>query len=162
MQSVRRLNATASRVRSLRSADHFTVNGTLLEAWASHKSYRPRGGGRNRDTDFTGERRRRETHVSTTDPEARLYRTGKQQGAQLCYLGRARNKLWFELTAAYNLTRLAQLEAAPWPSAGKPTDETTQPPIKRHPRTDCERCPSRSRPSISFDPPRSATSSAPC
>ena len=84
----------AARRRRLLSADHFTVDGTLLEAWASHKSYRPRdeqaapkGGGRNRDADFRGERRRRDTHVSTTDPEARLYRKGKQQGAQLCYLG---------------------------------------------------------------------------
>ena len=82
-----------ARRRRLLSADHFTVDGTLLEAWASHKSYRPRdegppqGGGRNRPRDFKGERRRRETHESTTDPEARLYRKGKQQGAQLCYLG---------------------------------------------------------------------------
>jgi transposase len=84
-----------ARRRRLLSPDHFTVDGTLLEAWASHKSYRPRdegpprGGGRNREADFTGERRRRETHESTTDPEARLYRKGKQQGAQLCYLGHA-------------------------------------------------------------------------
>ena len=83
----------ARRCRLL-SADHFSVDGTLLEAWASHKSYRPRderpprGGGRNRPRDFKGERRRRrETHESTTDPEARLYRKGKQQAARLCYLG---------------------------------------------------------------------------
>ena len=82
-----------ARRRRLLSADHFTVDGTLLEAWASHKSYRPRdeqpprGGGRNRPRDFQGERRRRETHESTTDPEARLYRKGKQQEARLCYLG---------------------------------------------------------------------------
>ena len=61
------------------SADHFTVDGTLLDAWASHKSYRPR--------DFTGERRRRETHESSTDPEARLYRKGPQREARLCHLG---------------------------------------------------------------------------
>ena len=76
--------------RRLLSADHFTVDGTLLEAWASHKSYRSRDGqppqdgrrsGRNRVRDFKGERRRRETHESTTDPEARLYRKGKQQAA---------------------------------------------------------------------------------
>ena len=83
-----------ARRRRLLSADHFTGDGTLLEAWASHKSYRPRdkqgppkGGGRNRDADFQGERRSRDTHASTTDPEVRLYRKGKQQGAQLCYLG---------------------------------------------------------------------------
>ena len=80
--------------RRLLLADHFTVDGTLLNAWASHKSYRPRdeqgppkGGGRNRPRDFQGERRRRETHESTTDPEARLYRKGKQQATRLCYLG---------------------------------------------------------------------------
>ncbi len=83
---------TKNRERLL-SADHFAVDGTLLNAWASHKSYRPRdeqpprGGGRNRDVDFKGERRSRETHTSTTDPEARLYRKGKQQAARLCYLG---------------------------------------------------------------------------
>jgi len=85
-----------ARRRRLLSQDHFTVDGTLLDAWASHKSYRPRDerppdegqhGGRNRDADFTGERRRRETHESTTDPEARLYRKGKQREARLCYLG---------------------------------------------------------------------------
>jgi transposase len=82
-----------ARRRRLLSPDHFTVDGTLLEAWASHKSYRPRderppqGGGRNRPRDFKGERRRRETHESTTDPEARLYRKGPQQEAKLCYLG---------------------------------------------------------------------------
>ena len=99
----RLLEADAARVllkearrRRLLSPDHFSVDGTLLNAWASHKSYRPRDerppddgqhGGRNHDVDFKGERRRRETHESTTDPEARLYRKGKQQAARLCYLG---------------------------------------------------------------------------
>ena len=66
--------------RRLLSAEHFTVDGTLLEAWASLKSYRPRdgqepppGGGRNPDVDFRGRRRSRDTHVSATDPEAQLY-----------------------------------------------------------------------------------------
>ncbi len=82
-----------ARRRRLLSPDHFTVDGTLLEAWASHKSYRPRderpcqGGGRNHPRDFKGERRRRETHKSSTDPETRLYRKGPQQEARLCYLG---------------------------------------------------------------------------
>ena len=83
-----------ARRRRLLSSDHFTVDGTLLDAWASHKSYRPRdeqppsaGGGRNRPRDFTGERRRRETHASTTDPEARLYRKGPQRKARLFYFG---------------------------------------------------------------------------
>jgi transposase len=81
--------------RRLLSAEHFTVDGTLLEAWASVKSYRPRdgqdppatGGGRNPAVDFRGQRRSRETHVSTTDPEARLYPKGSGQAAKLCYIG---------------------------------------------------------------------------
>ena len=83
--------------RRLLSADHFSVDGTLLEAWASLKSYRPRDeqdppagtGGRNTAVDFRGQRRRWETHVSRTDAEARLYRKGDQQAAKLSYLGHA-------------------------------------------------------------------------
>ena len=86
-----------ARRRRLLSEDHFSVDGTLLEAWASLKSYRPRdeqepppsGGGRNAEVDFRGQRRSRETHVSTTDAEARLYRKGSQQEAKLRYLGHA-------------------------------------------------------------------------
>ena len=79
--------------RRLLSADHFTVDGTLLEAWASLKSYRPRDeqdpppGGRNPDVDFRGRRRSRDTHSSSTDPEARLYTKGSGQTAKLSYLG---------------------------------------------------------------------------
>ena len=82
--------------RRLLSADHFTVDGTLLEAWASLKSYRPRdehddqppgGGGRNPDVDFRGQRRKRETHASRTDPEAQLATKGSGQAAKLCYMG---------------------------------------------------------------------------
>ncbi|MEN8506622.1 IS5/IS1182 family transposase, partial [Paraburkholderia terricola] len=67
--------------RGLLSRDHFSVDGTLLQAWASHKSFRrkdgpddgpPAGGGRNADTDWKGERRSNATHESTTDPDARL------------------------------------------------------------------------------------------
>lgn len=82
--------------RRLVSEDHFTVDGTLLEAWASLKSYRPRddeqppqGGGRNPDVDFHGQKRRRETHVSTTDPEAFLYTKSRGQTAKLCFMGHA-------------------------------------------------------------------------
>ena len=83
-----------ARRRRLLSAEHFTVDGTLLEAWASLKSYRPRddedppaGGGRNPEVDFRGQRRRAETHVSSTDREARLYKKAPGQAAQLSYLG---------------------------------------------------------------------------
>ena len=80
--------------RRLLLDEHFTVDGPLLEAWASLKGYRPRderappsGGGRNAEVHFQGRRRSRETHVSRTDAEARLYRKGPQQEAKLSYLG---------------------------------------------------------------------------
>jgi hypothetical protein len=78
------------------SSDHFSVDGTLIEAWASMKSIRPRdgsgdppgeGGGRNREADFHGQKRTNETHASTTDPEARLYKKGKGKEAKLCFMG---------------------------------------------------------------------------
>ena len=85
-----------AREQRLLSEDHFSVDGTLLEAWASLKSFRPKdedppsggglgGGGRNRDVDFRGERRRNETHRSTTDPDARLAKKGKGKEARLCF-----------------------------------------------------------------------------
>ena len=73
------------------SGEHFSVDGTLLDAWASHKSFRPKdddgkGGppnvGRNPEVDYHGERRSNETHQSTTDPEARLARKGRLGGGQ--------------------------------------------------------------------------------
>jgi transposase len=81
-------------VKALLSNDHFSVDGTLIEAWASMKSFRPKDGsgeppapGRNGERDFHGETRSNETHASTTDPDARLYRKGKGQPAKLAYLG---------------------------------------------------------------------------
>ena len=81
--------------RRLLSEDHFSVDGTLLQAWASIKSYRPRdeqtppGGGRNPDVDFRGERRSRETHASHTDPDALLFKKAASEAARLCYMGHA-------------------------------------------------------------------------
>ena len=82
------------RVRALLSDEHFSVDGTLIEAWASMKSFRPKDGsgeppapGRNGERDFHGEKRSNETHASTTDPDARLYRKGPGQPAKLAYLG---------------------------------------------------------------------------
>jgi len=78
----------------LLSDEHFTVDGTLIEAWASLKSFRrkdapppPAGGGRNPEVDFHGDRRVNQTHASTTDPEARLFRKGKGKEAKLCFMG---------------------------------------------------------------------------
>ncbi len=82
------------RVRKLLSTDHFSVDGTLIEAWASMKSFRPKdgsdeppGGGRNAEADFHGRTRSNETHASTTDSDARLYRKGKGKEAKLCFIG---------------------------------------------------------------------------
>ena len=85
------------RVKRLLSTEHFSVDGTLIEAWASMKSFRPKDGsdeppsegGRNAETDFRGERRSNATHASTTDPDARLYRKGDGKEAKLCFLGHA-------------------------------------------------------------------------
>ena len=86
------------RVNRLLSTDHFSVDGTLIEAWASMKSFKPTGGsneppadggGRNQETDFHGQKRSNETHTSTTDPEAKLYRKGPGKEAKLCFMGHA-------------------------------------------------------------------------
>jgi transposase len=85
------------KVKRLLSSDHFSVDGTLLEAWASIKSFRRKDGddndaagpGRNAERDFHGEKRSNESHRSTTDPEARLYKKGDGQPAKPCYIGHA-------------------------------------------------------------------------
>jgi hypothetical protein len=74
----------------LMSDDHFTVDGTLIEAWASQKSFRRKDGGSDDSGtggDFHGEKRTNQTHTSTTDPDARLYRKSKGKEARLSYLG---------------------------------------------------------------------------
>jgi transposase len=89
------------RVKRLLSSDHFSVDGTLIEAWASLKSFKPKdqdgdgrgedplpsAGGRNAEVDFRGQTRSNETHASTTDREARLYRKGPGMEARLCFIG---------------------------------------------------------------------------
>lgn len=85
------------RVKQLLSSDHFSVDGTLIEAWASLKSFRRKDGedndsdgpGRNAERSFHKEKRSNETHQSTTDPEARLYKKGEGQPAKLCFMGHA-------------------------------------------------------------------------
>ena len=84
-----------ARQRRLLSDEHFSVDGTLIEAWAGHKSFRPKGptdgpppeDPGNPSVDFRGEKRSNATHRSTTDPEARLYRKGQSREAKLCYMG---------------------------------------------------------------------------
>ena len=84
------------KVNKLLSSDHFSVDGTLIEAWASMKSVKPKdgsgeppaqGGGRNAEADFHGQKRSNDTHASTTDPDARLYRKGKGKETKLCFIG---------------------------------------------------------------------------
>jgi hypothetical protein len=83
-------------VRGLLSDEHFSVDGTQVAAWASMKSFRakdgsdePPAGGRNGERNFHGEARSNDTHASSTDPEARLYRKGKGKEAKLSYVGNA-------------------------------------------------------------------------
>jgi transposase len=86
-------------VKKLLSTDHFSVDGTLIEAWASMKSVKPKdgsdepsangGGGRNAEADFHGQKRSNDTHASTTDPDARLYRKGQGKETKLCFIGHA-------------------------------------------------------------------------
>ena len=83
-----------AKLRRYISSDHFSVDGTLLEAWASHKSFKPKDGppspppaGRNAEVSFHGERRSNHTHRSTTDPEARLARKSNATAAKLCFAG---------------------------------------------------------------------------
>ena len=88
-------------VKGLLSAEHFSVDGTMLKAWASMKSFRPKGAsgegpgngpgkpppGRNGEIDFRKTKRSNATHASTTDKDARLYRKGAGQESRLAYLG---------------------------------------------------------------------------
>jgi hypothetical protein len=84
----------------LLSSQHFSVDGMLVEAWASLKSFKPRdsgngndeppaGGGRNAAVDFRGAKRSNQTHVSTSDADAMLYRKGPGMEAKLCFIGHA-------------------------------------------------------------------------
>jgi transposase len=84
-----------AKLRRYVSSEHFSVDGTLLKAWASHKSFKPKDGppsdppaaGRNVEVQWHGEKRSNDTHASTTDPEARLYRKSSNTAATLCYSG---------------------------------------------------------------------------
>jgi hypothetical protein len=90
------------KVKTLLSDEHFSVDGTLIQAWASMKSFRPKDGsggwtmpssnpapGRNGERDFHGEQRTNDSHASTTDPEAKLFRKGRGKEAKLCFMGHA-------------------------------------------------------------------------
>jgi transposase len=100
-----------ARVKKLLSDEHFSVDGTLIEAWASMKSFRPKDGsgeppgpGRNGERSFHGEKRTNETHASVTDPEAKLYRKGDGQSSKLAFLGHALMENRSGLVVAAQLT----------------------------------------------------------
>ena len=83
-----------AKLRRYTSSEHFSVDGTLLKAWASHKSFKPKDGppsdppaGRNTEVGWHGQKRTNDTHASTTDPEARLYRKSNNTAATLCFAG---------------------------------------------------------------------------
>jgi len=102
-------------VRRLLSDEHFSVDGTLIEAYASMKSFRPRdedgeggaGGGRNHAVDFRGQQRKNDTHASTTDSDARLYRKGPGQESRLAYLGHLLSENRHGLVVRATTTRAA-------------------------------------------------------
>ena len=110
------------KVKRLLSDDHFSVDGTLIDAWASMKSFRPKDGsgeppgpGRNGECDFHKEKRSNETHAPTTDPDARLYRKSDGRESRLCFMGHVlmenRNGLAVD-AALTHATGTAEREAA--------------------------------------------------
>ncbi len=89
-----------AKLRRYTSSEHFSVDGTLLQAWASNKSFKPNEPGdddagddgkgfkgRNAEVDFKGQKRSNKTHTSTTDPEAMLFRKSSNAAAELSYMG---------------------------------------------------------------------------
>jgi transposase len=111
-----------ARSKELLSDEHFTVDGTLVEAWAGHKSFKPRGTKQpppddpgNPTVDFTGQKRSNKTHESTTDPDARLYRKSFGTESKLSYSGHVLMDNRHGLAADVRLTQatgLAEREAA--------------------------------------------------
>lgn len=108
---------TQPKVKRLLSSEHFSVDGTLVEAWASMKSLKPKktdggheppaSGGRNEEVDFRGEKRSNQTHTSTSDPDAMLYRKGTGMEAKLCFIGHALMENCHGLFVDTRLTRVS-------------------------------------------------------
>jgi transposase len=123
--------------QGLVSHEHFTVDGTIIEAWASHKSFKPKdtggdddnnqsgssGSGRNPDVDYKGQKRKNDTHESKTDPDARLCRKSQRTGAQLGYMGHAlmenRNGLVVDVRVTHAVGKSEPTAAASMASAIK-------------------------------------------
>jgi transposase len=128
--------------QGLVSQEHFTVDGTIIEAWASHKSFQPKekdgddqdppqssGGSKNPDADYKGHKRKNDTHESKTDPDARLYRKSRRTGAQMCYLGHAmmenRNGLVVDVRVTHAEGKAEEKAAESMASAIKGTRRVT-------------------------------------
>ena len=131
-----------ARARHLLSAEHFTVDGTLIEAWAGLKSFRrkdtplpPPDDPGNPTVDFHGERRSNTTHASTTDPEARLARKSRGHEAQLAYLGHVlmENRNGLAVDSCVTQARPSARPRWPWRTTCRParrsapTKATTRP-----------------------------------
>ena len=157
--------------RGLLSKEHFSVDGTLIQAWASQKSFRPKdgsddqrpgGGGRNAQADWKGQPRTNDTHASTTDPDARTYRKSHNTASILCYQGHVLMENRNGLVVSAVVTRadgfgerraaLAMLDAVPDTGrrsvgADKAYDTTDfrcrVPRAQGHAARRCERYPSR-------------------
>jgi transposase len=119
-------------VKKLLSSEHFSVDGTLIDAWASMKSFRPKDGsgeppspGRNGERNFHNEKRSNDTHASTTDPDARLYRKADGRESRLCFMGHVlmenRNGLAVD-AALTHATGTAEREATLAMLDRRPTD----------------------------------------
>jgi transposase len=127
-------------IKGLLSNEHFSVDGTLIDAWASMKSFRRKDGtddgpaspGRNAERDFHGEQRSNETHASTTDPDARLYRKARGQPSRLCYMSHLlienRNGLIVDVRTSHATGRaereaaeamIAAMPPSTWPICGR-------------------------------------------
>jgi len=151
----------------LMSDEHFSVDGTLIEAWASHQSFKPKAGGgadggvgRDPEADFKGEKRGNATHDSTTDPEARLYQKAEGQAAKLCYMAHGlmetRNGLLVDAevtlatgTAERKARRSGRTKPmtrrTSWATCRRRASSRTSP--RTSPRTGAAPCPTPSRPS---------------
>lgn len=111
-----------AKAAKLLSDEHFTVDGTFIEAWASQKSFRSTsdrdgtGGGRNDPAEFRGEKRSNDTHASTTDPDARLMRKSNLDGARLVHHGHVltenRNGLVVDATVTVAAAAASERQAA--------------------------------------------------
>jgi len=125
----------------LLSNEHFTVDGTLIEAWASQKSFQPKDGGpsaptgggegRNEDVDYRGQKRSNETHASTTDPDARLSKKSQGGEARLSYMGHVLMENRNGLVVAAEATSAANV--AEREAAVAMLDRTVAPKDKRKP-----------------------------